>query len=88
LIIASTDSTVAKLRKICSKDNKVKVIINSKNFGHIKSPFHGILQSSGDACILMSSDFQDPLNLIPLYINKWLNGSKIVLGKKISSEEN
>lgn len=85
---SSTDSTVAKLRDICSKDNKVKVIINKRNFGHIKSPFHGILQSSGDACILMSSDFQDPLNLIPLYINKWLNGSKIVLGKKISSDEN
>lgn len=85
---SSTDSTVAKLRDICSKDNKVKVIINKRNFGHIKSPFHGILQSTGDACILMSSDFQDPLNLIQLYINKWQNGCKIVLGKKISSEEN
>ena len=84
----STDSTIEKLREICSKDNKVKVIINKRNFGHIKSPFHGILQSTGDACILMSSDFQDPLDLIPKYINKWQSGSKIVLGKKISSEEN
>ena len=84
----STDKTITNLKEICSNDKNVKVIINSKNFGHIKSPFHGILQSSGDACILMASDFQDPLNLIPDYIKKWQNGSKIVLGKKITSEEN
>ena len=78
----STDKTITNLKEICSNDKNVKVIINSKNFGHIKSPFHGILQSSGDACILMASDFQDPLDLIPIYIKKWLGGSKIVLGKK------
>jgi len=85
---SSTDKTIEILKEICSKDKKVKVIINTKNFGHIKSPFHGILQSSGDACILMASDFQDPLDLIPTYIKKWQSGSKIVLGKKISSAEN
>ena len=84
----STDKTIENLKEICSRDKKVKVIINTKNFGHIKSPFHGILQSSGDACILMASDFQDPLDLIPTYIKKWQSGSKIVLGKKISSAEN
>ena len=85
---SSTDKTIDILKEICSKDKKVKVIINTKNFGHIKSPFHGILQSTGDACILLASDFQDPLDLIPIYIKKWQNGSKIVLGKKITSEEN
>ena len=84
----STDKTIDILKEICSKDKRVKVIINTKNFGHIKSPFHGILQSTGDACILLASDFQDPLDLIPIYIKKWQNGSKIVLGKKITSEEN
>jgi len=84
----STDKTITTLKEICSKDKNVKVIINIKNFGHIKSPFHGILQSTGDACILMASDFQDPLDLIPVYIKKWQNGSKIVLGKKITSDEN
>jgi len=85
---SSTDKTINILREICSKDKNVKVIINARNYGHIKSPFHAILQSSGDACILMASDFQDPLELIPIYIQKWKSGSKIVLGKKISSEEN
>ena len=84
----STDKTIEKLKIICSKDQNVKAIINVRNFGHIKSPFHGILQSSGDACILMASDFQDPMELISTYIKKWQSGSKIVLGKKISSEEN
>ena len=84
---SSTDQTIEKLRKIALQDKKVKVIINSKNFGHIKSPIYGIFQSKGDATILMSSDFQDPVELIPKFIEKWENGSLIVLGKKISSDE-
>ena len=70
------------------KGNNVKVIINNKNYGHIKSPFHGLLQTESDATILMASDFQDPIELIPKYIEKWKAGSKIVLGKKKSSKEN
>ena len=85
---ASTDRTTSILKKICLEDKNLKLIINSKNFGHIKSPFYGILQSTGDACILMASDFQDPIDLIPKYIEKWKNGSKIVLAKKITSQEN
>ena len=85
---SSTDGTIEKIKNLASKDKKIKVIINSKNYGHIKSPFYGILQTTGDACILMASDFQDPIDLIPKYIQKWKEGSKIVLGEKISSDEN
>jgi glycosyltransferase involved in cell wall biosynthesis len=85
---ASTDKTIDILKEICSNDKKIKVIINSKNYGHIKSPFYGLLQSDSDASILMASDFQDPVELIPEYIKKWKEGSKIVLGEKISSDEN
>ena len=85
---SSTDKTVEILRKICKDDKNVKVIINSKNFGHIRSPYYGLLQSSGDACILMASDFQDPVDMIPKYVEEWKKGSKIVLGKKITSDEN
>lgn len=84
----STDKTIEKIREISSKDKKVKVIINARNYGHIKSPFYGILQATGDACILMVSDFQEPINLISQYIKKWEDGAKIVLGEKNSSEEN
>ena len=85
---SSTDKTIEILKEICSRDKKVKVIINSKNYGHIRSPYYGLLQSSGDACILMAADFQDPVELISQYIEKWKKGSKIVLGEKITSEEN
>ena len=84
----STDKTIDKLREISSKDKNVKVIINSRNYGHLKSPFYGILQAEGDVCILMVSDFQEPINLISQYIKKWENGAKIVLGEKDDSEEN
>lgn len=84
----STDKTISILRKICQKDSNVKVIINNKNYGHLASPFYGMLQSSGDATILMSSDFQDPVELIPELIKKWNMKHKVVLLQKKSSDEN
>ncbi len=83
----SDDGTIEILKDICKKDKNFKVIINQKNYGHIRSPFYGLLQTSGDATILMSSDFQDPVELIPQYIEKWKSGKKIVLGKKATSDE-
>ena len=84
---ASTDGTIDKIKDLASKDKNLKVIINIKNFGHIRSPFYGLLQSSGDATILMASDFQDPIEMIPKYIKQWEKGSRIVLGEKTASEE-
>ena len=83
----SNDGTINKIKKLASTDKNLKIIINSKNYGHIRSPFYGLLQSSGDASILMASDFQDPVELIPEYIEKWKKGCKIVLGEKNTSEE-
>jgi glycosyltransferase involved in cell wall biosynthesis len=83
----STDGTIAKIRKLAQNDKNLKIILNAKNYGHIRSPFHALLQTNSDATILMASDFQDPVDLIPKYINEWKNGKKIVLGEKISSEE-
>ena len=84
----STDSTIDKLRKLTKENKKLKVIINSKNFGHIKSPIHGMCQASGDAIILMMSDFQDPIDLIPKYISEWDKGTKVVMAQKDTSDEN
>ena len=85
---SSTDGTINKIKDLATKDKNLKLIINSKNYGHIRSPFYGLLQSSGDASILMASDFQDPIELIPRYIDEWKKGNKIILGEKISSDEN
>tara|TARA_Y100001970_G_scaffold288854_1_gene417311 strand:- start:1957 stop:2883 length:927 start_codon:yes stop_codon:yes gene_type:complete len=83
----STDGTINRIKDLAQNDKNLKVIINSKNYGHIRSPFYGLLQSTGDASILMAADFQDPINLISQYIEEWKKGNKIVLGEKITSEE-
>jgi len=84
---ASQDKTVAILKKIASVDKNVKIIVNSRNFGHIRSPFYGLLQASGDAVISVVADFQDPLEMIPKFVKKWEDGFKIVVGVKERSDE-
>ena len=84
----STDNTVNILKEIAQKDKNVKIIINSRNFGHIRSPYYGMLQAKGDAVISLVSDLQDPPELIPELIQKWEEGYKIVCGVKKTSEEN
>jgi polyisoprenyl-phosphate glycosyltransferase len=84
---ASTDATVAILRDIAAGDQNVKVIVNTRNFGHVRSPYHALLQCRGDAVIGMAADLQDPPELIPAFLEKWREGYKVVLGVKSASEE-
>jgi len=84
---ASTDQTIPLLRKITEKDKHVKVILNARNFGHIRSPYYGLLQANGDVVISMSSDLQDPPTLISEFIKKWEAGFKVVMAIKTSSQE-
>jgi glycosyltransferase involved in cell wall biosynthesis len=84
---ASTDQTVTVLRKLAAKDARVRVIVNARNFGHIRSPYYGLLQGEGDAVIAIASDLQDPPELIPEFIAKWEAGYKVVMGVKSRSEE-
>ena len=85
---ASTDGTAKKIKEIAAHDIHVKLIINARNFGHIRSPYYGMLQAHGDACILIASDLQDPPEIIPEFIAKWEQGFKTVLAVKPESEEN
>jgi polyisoprenyl-phosphate glycosyltransferase len=84
---ASTDDTVAILREIAAGDRNVKVIVNTRNFGHVRSPYHALLQCRGDAVIGMAADLQDPPEMIPAFLEKWREGYKVVLGVKAASEE-
>ena len=84
---ASTDETVSKLRALAALNPCVKVILNTRNFGHIRSPYYGLLQAYGDAVIMMASDLQDPPLLIKDFIQKWQEGYKVVLGIKTRSQE-
>jgi glycosyltransferase involved in cell wall biosynthesis len=85
---ASTDATVSILRRLAGQDDAVKVIVNSRNFGPVRSPFHGILQARGDAVIGMVADFQDPPELIPELVAKWEQGFRVVMTVKEASKEN
>jgi glycosyltransferase involved in cell wall biosynthesis len=83
---ASKDRTVAKLKEISHKDQKVKIIVNTRNFGHIRSGYHALLQAKGDAVISIVADLQDPPTLIKAFVKKWEEGYKIVIGVKTQSE--
>ena len=97
---SSTDKTQLIIKEIAEKKKNLKAIFNLKNFGWVRSTYHALIESSqlfnykdkqdnvDFAVILISADFQDPINLIPEFINLWKQNNKIVLGKKISSEEN
>lgn len=83
----SHDKTRELLRKICEENSHIKAIFNAKNFGQFNSPYYGILQTTGDCTISMVCDFQDPIELIPQYLEEWENGYKIVIGIKTGSKE-
>jgi glycosyltransferase involved in cell wall biosynthesis len=84
---SSKDNTVAILKSIAAEDKNVKVIVNSRNFGHIRSPIHALFQARGDAMIGIVADLQDPPPMIADMIREWENGAYCVLGIKRSSEE-
>ena len=84
---ASTDGTRNVIEKICETNKKIKAIFNVTNFGQFNSPFYGMCQCSGDCVIPICCDFQDPVELIPVFVEKWEQGHKIVSGIKTSSRE-
>jgi len=85
---ASKDRTPVILRELAARDRNVKVILNARNFGHVRSGYHALLQAHGDAVIALACDFQDPPDLIPEFLRRWEAGSKVVLGVKESADEN
>jgi glycosyltransferase involved in cell wall biosynthesis len=84
---ASRDGTRDILRRFAAADPRVKVIFNMRNFGHIRSPVHALLQARGDVVVIMASDLQDPPALIPQFLEKWEAGYKVALGQKTTSAE-
>jgi glycosyltransferase involved in cell wall biosynthesis len=83
----STDGSPAILRRLAAADRRIKVIFNTRNFGYIRSPYHGILQGRGDAVIYLASDLQDPPETLAEFIPHWENGFKVVAAIKSESEE-
>lgn len=84
----SQDRTRELLREICAENPRIRAIFNSKNFGQFNSPYHGICQTTGDCTLCVCCDFQDPVEMIPRFLEEWEKGYKIVIGIKTSSKEN
>jgi polyisoprenyl-phosphate glycosyltransferase len=85
---ASTDNTLSILKNLAAGDDRVKIIANVRNFGHVRSPYYGLLQCTGDAVICLVADLQDPPEMIPKFIEEWEKGHPLVLGIKSTSKEN
>jgi polyisoprenyl-phosphate glycosyltransferase len=84
---ASTDNTLNELRELAARDHNVKVIRNTRNFGHIRSPQHALYQASGDAVIGIVADLQDPPEMIVEMLRRWEEGYPVVITVKQSSGE-
>lgn len=83
----SLDKTRERIREICAKNKKIRAIFNSKNFGQFNSPYYGLCRTSGDCTISICCDFQDPVEMIPRFVEEWEKGYKIVCAVKTSSRE-
>ena len=83
----SQDKTQEVLRKLAAGDERIKVILNSRNYGPMRSPKNAFKYVSGDVVLMLAADLQDPPELIPQFLRKWEEGYKLVYGKKISSDE-
>lgn len=84
---ASTDSTVTILKGLAAQDPKVKIIVNARNFGFVRSSYYGIMQGYGDAVVLLLADLQDPPALIKDFIQHWQEGYEVIFGTRTSSHE-
>jgi glycosyltransferase involved in cell wall biosynthesis len=84
---ASTDNTVAAIRALCADDPRIRLIVNTRNFGQMRSPTHAIYAARGRAVIGMCADFQDPPALLGTFIARWRDGVEIILGVRTDERD-
>jgi glycosyltransferase involved in cell wall biosynthesis len=84
----SNDRTVEILRRLADKDKRIKVILNARNFGPMRSPFNALMATTGDAAVpLLAADLQDPPDLIVDFVRQWEQGFDVVQGLRESRDE-
>jgi len=74
----STDGTVDALRGLAERDDRVRVVLLSRNFGHQASLTAGLTEATGDVIVMMDGDLQDPPELIPEMLERWRAGADVV----------
>jgi polyisoprenyl-phosphate glycosyltransferase len=80
----SQDDTVALVKAMAARDPRIRLIVNTRNFGQMRSPTHGIYAAAGRAVVSMCADFQDPPALLPQFVARWRAGVPIVLGVRVA----
>lgn len=85
---ASLDSTVNILRELAKTDQNIKVIVNSRNVGPFRNMWNAMKSATGDAIVpLLPADLQDPVDVIPLFVESWEKGSLITYGARTNRQE-
>lgn len=74
----SRDGSLSVMRRLREKDQRVKIISLSRNFGHMMALTAGLDFAAGDAVITLDADLQHPPELIPELVRRWQAGSEIV----------
>lgn len=83
----SSDHTRIEIEQLCKVDKKVKAVFNARNFGFHRNVFQSYQYATGDCAFMMFGDLQDPPEMLPVFVRKWEEGYKCVVGQKEKSEE-
>ena len=84
----STDKTVEILRAMAAVDSNIKVIVNSRNVGPFRNMWNALKSASGTAVIpFLPADLQDPVEIVPQFINGWKKGFLVVYGVRTNRQE-
>ena len=83
----SQDNTVEEIKKIAKKDNRIKLIEFSRNFGKEAATSAGLHGCKGDACIMIDADLQHPVRVLPEFVHRWEEeGIEVLIGVRRSSK--
>ncbi len=80
----SSDKTLPFLMGWAGENPAIKIVILARNFGHQNAATAGLSAAEGDAVVLLDADLQDPLNVIPLMIEKYKEGYDAVYAQRIT----
>lgn len=80
----SKDSTLPIMRQLHKEDSRVNYIDLSRNFGKENAMMAGFEYVTGDCCIIMDADLQDPPEVVFQMIEKWEEGYEDVYAKRVS----
>jgi polyisoprenyl-phosphate glycosyltransferase len=83
----STDRTFAILEQASCHDPRILVLSLSRNFGHQSAISAALDNVSGDATVVMDGDLQDVPEIIPQFVEKYLQGYDVVYAQRVRRKE-